>query len=113
MRSFWTAPSTNGRAARNLSAAFCPRPRAETNAPAPWQTGDVVFHNPEKPVNNSPNNTGIKELPPAQPAFIGYTHGQSARFPVLNAGGGRTAFACSAALEVVALVLAWFFRRGK
>ena len=23
---------------------------------------------PQHPVNNSPNNTGIKELPPAQPA---------------------------------------------
>lgn len=58
-----------------------------------FPSGDLAFHNPEKPINNSPNNTGIKELPPAQPAFIGYTHGQSARFPVLNAGGGRTAMA--------------------
>jgi cytochrome c len=43
--------------------------------------------------NNSPNNTGMKELPPAQPAFIYYTHGPSTRFPVVNAGGGRTAMA--------------------
>ena len=65
--------------------------------PAPFtQTfpkGDVAFHNAENPVNNSPNNTGIKELPPAQAAFIPYTHGLSARFPVVNAGGGRTAMA--------------------
>lgn len=46
-----------------------------------------------KPVNNSPNNTGIKELPPAQPAFIYYPGSQSARFPVVNGGGGRTAMA--------------------
>jgi len=78
------------KAVKEAAAKKLPKP---TNAPAPWQTGEIVFHNPEKPVNNSPNNTGIKELPPAQPAFIGYTHGQSARFPVLNAGGGRTAMA--------------------
>lgn len=48
---------------------------------------------PEHPVNNSPNNTGIHDLPPAQPAFIWYPPGQSARFPVVNGGGGRTAMA--------------------
>ena len=47
----------------------------------------------EKPVNNSPNTTGIKNLPPAQAAFIYYTHGPSTKFPVVNAGGGRTAMA--------------------
>ena len=26
--------------------------------------------NPEKPINNSPNNTGLQELPAAQKAFI-------------------------------------------
>jgi cytochrome c len=46
-----------------------------------------------KPVNNSPNNTGIKELPPAQPAFVYYPASQSAKFPVVNGGGGRTAMA--------------------
>jgi cytochrome c len=29
---------------------------------------------PAKPVNNSPNNTGVKELPSAQPAFIYYPY---------------------------------------
>jgi len=48
---------------------------------------------PEHPVNKSPFNTGIKELPPAQPAFIYYPASQSARFPVVNGGGGRTAMA--------------------
>jgi len=45
------------------------------------------------PLNQSPNNTGIKDLPPAQAAFIYYTHGPSTKFPVVNAGGGRTAMA--------------------
>jgi len=49
--------------------------------------------NPAHPVNNSPNNTGRKELPAAQPAFIYYPGGPSTRFPVVNAGGGRTAMA--------------------
>ncbi|MGV3774257.1 MAG: PQQ-dependent sugar dehydrogenase [Verrucomicrobiales bacterium] len=46
-----------------------------------------------KPLNESPFNSGKKELPPAQPAFIYYPHAQSSRFPVVNAGGGRTAMA--------------------
>lgn len=45
------------------------------------------------PVNNSPNNTGKHDLPPAQPAFIYYPNSPSTRFPVVNAGGGRTAMA--------------------
>ena len=48
---------------------------------------------PDKPLNLSLNNTGGKELPPAQPAFIYYPHSLSARFPAVNAGGGRTAMA--------------------
>ncbi|HTG45241.1 MAG TPA: PQQ-dependent sugar dehydrogenase [Verrucomicrobiae bacterium] len=48
---------------------------------------------PMHPVNDSPNNTGIKELPPAQAAFIYYPHSPSSRFPAVNGGGGRTAMA--------------------
>ena len=48
---------------------------------------------PLKPVNRSPNNTGINELPPAQPAFVHYPYGPSAKFPVVDGGGGRTAMA--------------------
>jgi cytochrome c len=48
---------------------------------------------PAYPVNESPFNSGIKDLPPAQPAFIYYPGGPSTRFPVVNAGGGRTAMA--------------------
>ncbi|MBL9167961.1 MAG: PQQ-dependent sugar dehydrogenase [Verrucomicrobiales bacterium] len=56
------------------------------------KTNDFRFE-AAKPINRSPNNTGIEELPPAQPAWISYPPGQSAKFPVLNAGGGRTAMA--------------------
>jgi glucose/arabinose dehydrogenase/cytochrome c551/c552/type 1 glutamine amidotransferase len=42
---------------------------------------------PEKPVNTSRNNTGIKELPPAQPAFIWYPYAPSPDFPQVKAGG--------------------------
>jgi glucose/arabinose dehydrogenase/type 1 glutamine amidotransferase len=48
---------------------------------------------PAKPINNSRNNTGLTELPPAQPAFIWYPYGVSTMdFPSLGAGG-RTAMA--------------------
>jgi cytochrome c len=42
------------------------------------------------PVNNSPNNTGIHDLPPAQPAWIYYPYAASKEFPELGKGG-RTA----------------------
>jgi glucose/arabinose dehydrogenase/cytochrome c551/c552 len=42
---------------------------------------------PQKPVNNSRNNTGIKELPPAQPAFIWYPYGYTKYFPQVSTGG--------------------------
>ena len=45
---------------------------------------------PEHPVNNSRNNTGLKELPPAQPAFIWYPYGPSAEFPEVGSGGRTT-----------------------
>ncbi|MCE9533170.1 MAG: PQQ-dependent sugar dehydrogenase [Planctomycetes bacterium] len=48
--------------------------------------------NPSAPVNQSPNNTGEKVLPPAQPAWIYYPYGKSAEFPELGEGG-RTACA--------------------
>lgn len=44
------------------------------------------------PTNLSPNNTGSKVLPPAQPAFIYWPYGESKEFPML-ATGGRTACA--------------------
>jgi glucose/arabinose dehydrogenase/cytochrome c551/c552 len=40
-----------------------------------------------KPVNESRNNTGIHDLPPAQPAFVWYPYGPSTDFPQLGSGG--------------------------
>ena len=50
------------------------------------------LHNPESPVNDSPNNTGSRNLPPAQPAFIWYPYGNSTEFPLVG-NGGRNAMA--------------------
>ncbi|MEX2215535.1 MAG: PQQ-dependent sugar dehydrogenase [Phycisphaeraceae bacterium] len=49
-------------------------------------------YDPLRPVNESPYNTGGKELPPAQPAWIYYPYGDSKEFPALGKGG-RTACA--------------------
>ncbi|MEL7533253.1 MAG: ThuA domain-containing protein, partial [Bacteroidota bacterium] len=45
------------------------------------------FYDPAKPINNSPNNTGKQELPPAQPAFIWYPYVSSPDFPIVGEGG--------------------------
>ena len=42
---------------------------------------------PEHPVNNSRNNTGLNNLPPVSPAFIWYPYGHSPDFPQVGAGG--------------------------
>ncbi|MPY79538.1 MAG: PKD domain-containing protein [Actinophytocola sp.] len=39
------------------------------------------------PVNESPHNTGLTELPPVAQPDVWYTYGQSARFPELGTGG--------------------------
>ena len=44
------------------------------------------------PANESPNNTGMRGLPRAQPAWIWYPYAPSTEFPELEAGG-RTAMA--------------------
>jgi len=41
----------------------------------------------EAPINNSPNNTGRQDLPPAQPAMIYYPYAASPEFPGLGTGG--------------------------
>lgn len=48
------------------------------------------FFDPIYPVNTSPNNTGLKKLPPAKPAMIYYPYANSSKFPILGSGG-RTA----------------------
>ncbi|MHA3773941.1 PQQ-dependent sugar dehydrogenase [Verrucomicrobiota bacterium sgz303538] len=47
---------------------------------------------PQHPINEGPNNTGLRELPPAQPAMIYWPYGQSREFPEMGQGG-RTACA--------------------
>ena len=42
---------------------------------------------PNKPMNTSVNNTGLQELPSAQPAFISYPYGVSEKFPEVGSGG--------------------------
>ncbi len=42
---------------------------------------------PAKPMNHSVNNTGLTELPPAQPAFIAYPYGNSEKYPLVGSGG--------------------------
>ncbi len=53
-----------------------------TNKPKP----DSKF-DPARPVNDSPNNTGLKELPPAQKAFIWYPYAISEEFPLVGSSG--------------------------
>jgi len=47
----------------------------------------AVTFKPDAPENHSPNNTGLKKLPPAQPALIWYGNLKSERFPSLGTGG--------------------------
>ncbi len=42
---------------------------------------------PEKPINESPNNTGLRELPPFQKSMIWYSYDRSKEFPWVGAGG--------------------------
>jgi len=48
---------------------------------------------PLKPINDSPHNTGITELPPAQKAFIFYPYADSPEFGPIVGKGGRNAMA--------------------
>lgn len=42
---------------------------------------------PNAPINESPNNTGKRELPPVSPAFIYYPYAKSEEFPMVKEGG--------------------------
>ncbi|MBD2752995.1 PQQ-dependent sugar dehydrogenase [Spirosoma sp. BT704] len=56
-----------------------------------YTTGKVgAQFNPAKLINDSPNNTGLRELPPAQKALIWYSHRASDEFPLMG-NGGRSA----------------------
>ena len=50
-------------------------------------------HNAAAPINDSPHNTGLRELPPAQPAFIWYPYADSPDFGAIVGKGGRNAMA--------------------
>lgn len=53
-----------------------------------YETGKIgAPFDPAGPVNNSPHNTGLKQLPPVQPAFIWYPYGASPEFPSVGTGG--------------------------
>ena len=64
----------------------------------PYWDYDFAAKKPLKPfdpanlINDSPNNTGIQQLPPAQESFIWYGYDASEEFPWLGVGG-RTAMA--------------------
>jgi cytochrome c len=46
---------------------------------------------PAKPINDSPKNTGLRELPPANKAFIYYPYADSPEFGAIVGKGGRNA----------------------
>lgn len=49
-----------------------------------------TIYDKAKPLNQSPNNSGLTELPPVQTPLIFYPGGESEEFPILGKGG-RTA----------------------
>ena len=56
--------------------------------PYDYETGKSgPAFDPAYPVNQSRNNTGLTDLPPAQPAFIWYPYGPSPDFPQVGTGG--------------------------
>ncbi|HMG70736.1 MAG TPA: ThuA domain-containing protein [Gemmatimonadaceae bacterium] len=46
---------------------------------------------PAHPINRSPNNTGLNELPPARSAYIWYPYAPSPDFPIVGTGGRASA----------------------
>lgn len=68
---------------------------ADNKAYADFDFKDSIvgpLFNPAEPINNSPNNYGSKQLPPAQPAMIWYPYNLSSEFPMLGTGS-RSAMA--------------------
>lgn len=53
-----------------------------------YGTGEIgAAFDPAKPINPSRNNTGLRDLPPAQSAFIWYPYDVSPEFPQVGTGG--------------------------
>jgi cytochrome c len=46
-------------------------------------------HDPKAPKNESPNNTGLIDLPPTTPAWVWYGYGESKEFPWVATGGAN------------------------
>jgi len=52
-----------------------------------YVSGDIgPKKDPNKPINNSVNNTGLKDLPPVAPPFIYYPYSASTEFPLVGSG---------------------------
>jgi cytochrome c len=59
-----------------------------TYAAYDWDTKKIGGRaDAQHPRNDSPRNTGIKDLPPAQPAYLWYPYAVSPEFPELGSGG--------------------------
>ncbi|MCW5517033.1 ThuA domain-containing protein [Muriicola sp. Z0-33] len=53
-----------------------------------YATGESgVTFDPEKPINDSRNNTGLRELPKAMPAYVFYPYVDTGDFPQVGSGG--------------------------
>ncbi len=50
------------------------------------------LHKPESPINDSPNNSGLRNLPPARPALVYYPYSNFEEFPMVG-NGSRNAMA--------------------
>ena len=53
-----------------------------------YGTGESgIPFDPEKPINDSQNNTGLRELPEARPAYVFYPYADTGDFPQVGSGG--------------------------
>ena len=53
-----------------------------------YETGESgVTFDPDKPINDSKNNTGLRTLPKAMPAYAYYPYAKSREFPQVGSGG--------------------------
>ncbi len=61
------------------------------NRPYPqynYETGEYGEpHNPDGPVNSSPNNTGLQKLPPVEHSIIAYPYGVYDEWPIFGSAG--------------------------
>lgn len=53
-----------------------------------YETGESgITFDPSNPINDSKNNTGLRTLPEAMPAFVYYPYAKSSDFPQVGTGG--------------------------